>query len=370
MATSHQELQRTGRMLYPEIAQFADVTAIYHRGSDIIFEINPKISHEIWLVAVKKRFLDLGFLLRMYERDGSYVLVAKDVRPERPRIPWLNIVLAILTIFSMIFAYSYLEYMRVGGAFFDNPYLSILPAVWFMLALMFILACHEFGHYFAARLHKADVSLPYFIPAPTLFGTLGAFIKSRTPFKNRIELFDVGVAGPLAGFVPALVILMIGMATVTFEPVATPQVEQPYLALGDSLILMVLAELLMPVPPEGYRIVMSPLLFAGWIGLFVTMINLLPLGQLDGGHIVYALAGRRRHRIIASTFLGVLLVMGLIWTGWLIWAALIFFFIKVKHPPTLDDTVPLGKRRRRIGWMAIIVFAVTFMPIPLREVSL
>ncbi len=339
MATDQQELQRIGKMLYPEIAQFADVTAIYHRGSDIIFEVNPKISHEIWLGAVKARFLDLGFFLRMYERDGNYVIVAKDIRPEKSQIPWLNIILAILTVFSMIFVYSSLEYLRIGNGFFKDLS-SFLPAVWFMLALMFILMFHEFGHYFAARYHKADVSLPYFIPAPTLFGTLGAFIKSRSPFRNRRELFDVGVAGPLAGFVPAVIVLILGMVTARFEPIATPELSRPFL-VGDSLLMLALKGLVMPVPPDGYQEVMSPLTFAGWIGLFVTMINLLPLGQLDGGHIIYALVGRRWHRIIASTFLGMILLLGVVWTGWLVWAVLIVFLIKVKHPPTLDDTIHL-----------------------------
>ena len=369
MGTDYHELQRIGKTLYPEIAQFAEVMAVYHRGSDIIFEINPKISQEVWFRAVKNRFLDLGFHLRMYERDGSYVIVAKDIRPEKSRIPWVNIVLAALTVISMIVMYGVLEYGRIGDSLFSDIG-SLLQPVWFMLALMLILACHEFGHYFAAKYHKADVSLPYFIPAPTLFGTLGAIIKSRSPFRNRIELFDVGVAGPLAGFVPALIILTIGMASVEFVPVAADQAGEQFLVLGNSLILMVLEKLVMPVPPEGYRVVMSPLMFAGWAGLFVTMVNLLPMGQLDGGHIMYALVGKRWQRIIAYAFLGVLLILGLLWSGWLIWAALIVFLIKVKHPPTLDDTVPIGQGRRRLGWLSVVIFVVTFMPLPLGQATL
>jgi Zn-dependent protease len=339
MGTDYHELQRMGKTLYPEIAQFAEVTAVYHRGPDIIFEIKPKISHEVWLKAVKSRFFDLGFHMRMYERDGSFVIVAKDIRPEKSRVPWVNIVLAVLTVFSMILTYGYLEYGRIGDDLF-NDVGSLMQPVWFMLALMLILACHEFGHYFAAKHHKADVSLPYFIPAPTLFGTFGAFIRSRSPFKNRIELFDVGVAGPLAGFVPALIILTIGMANVEFQPVAGEQTGEQFLVLGNSLILMVLEQLVMPVPPEGYRVIMSPLMFAGWIGLFVTMANLLPMGQLDGGHIMYALVGKRWQRIIA------------------------------KHPPTLDDTVSIGQGRRRLGWLSVVIFVVTFMPLPLGQMTL
>jgi hypothetical protein len=369
MGTDYHELQRIGKTLYPEIAQFAEVTAVYHKGSDIIFEINPRISHEIWLRAVKSRFLDLGFHLHMYERDGSFVIVAKDIRPEKSRIPWLNIALAALTVVTMIIMYGALEYGRIGDRLF-NDIGSLLKPVWFMLALMLILACHEFGHYFAARYHKADVSLPYFIPAPTLFGTLGAIIRSRSPFRNRVELFDVGVAGPLAGFVPAVIILTVGMTNVQFEPVVVDHAGESLMVFGNSLILMVIGKLVMPIPPEGFRVAMSPLLFAGWAGLFVTMANLLPMGQLDGGHILYALVGKKWQRIIAYAFLGVLLVLGLLWTGWLIWAALIVFLIKVKHPPTLDDTIPISKGRRMLGWLAVMIFVVTFMPLPLEQVTL
>jgi membrane-associated protease RseP (regulator of RpoE activity) len=349
------ELQRIGRTLYPEVAQFADVVAVYHRGGDVIFEIQPKISHTVWKEALKRRFYDLGFFLRLYERDGSYIIVAKDIEPARNRLPWVNIVLAGLTILSMIFSFSYLN---SGPEIFRNAAL-LIPGIWFMLALMCILACHEFGHYIAGRRHEADVSLPYFIPAPTLFGTLGAFIKSKSPFKNRVELFDVGVAGPLAGFVPAVIIMIIGLATAKFQPAFDAQFE-----IGDSLLSLLLRNTIVPSVPEGRQLVLSPLIYAGWVGLFVTMMNLLPMGQLDGGHIIYALVGRRAHRIVANTTLGILLVMGLVWTGWLFWAALVTFIVKVSHPPTLNDEIDLDPRRKKLGWLAIIILVLTFMPLP------
>jgi len=352
-------------LLYPEVTQFADVVAVYHRGSDIIFEVSPRIPTQMWLEALRTRFLELGFYLHLYERQGSYVIVAKDIRPQKSKIPWLNIILAVVTIFSMIFAYSIFAY---GTAALKDFHL-LIPGVWFMLALMSILACHEFGHYFAGRHHKADVSLPYFIPAPTLFGTLGAFIKSRSPFKNRKELFDVGVAGPLAGFVPALIVLIIGFATAKFEPDIHPDAGGALFQFGDSLLLMAINSLVSPPTPEGYRLVFSPLIYAGWVGLFVTMMNLMPLGQLDGGHIMYALVGKKRHRIIANTALIAMLGLGLLWTGWLFWAALVVFIVKIKHPPTLNDDIPLDPLRQKIGWLAIAIFVVTFMPLPFKVVS-
>ena len=365
MGTDDLKLQRIAELLYPEIAEFAEVVAVYHRGSDIIFEINPKIPHAVWFETLKKRCLDLGFFLHLYEREGAFAIVIKDIRPKKTKVPWVNILLAVLTILSMVFTYAM---FRNGEAVFHDTSL-LLPGVWFMLALMCILGCHEFGHYFAARYHKADVSLPYFIPAPTLFGTLGAFIKSRSPFKNRIELFDVGVAGPLAGFVPALIILIIGLATAKFEPAVIPQHGDTFFEFGDSLLLIVLAKLVMPIHPEGYQLTMSPMIYAGWVGLFVTMMNLLPMGQLDGGHIIYALVGKRTHRIIAYTALGILLVLGFVWPGWLVWAALIVFIVKVKHPPTLDDHMNLDSRRRKIGWLAVGIFVITFMPLPIQTIS-
>jgi membrane-associated protease RseP (regulator of RpoE activity) len=360
MGTDQTELHRIGRLLHPEVTQFAEVSAVYHRGADLILEISPRIPYQMWLEALRLRSLELGFFVHLYEQNGTYVIVAKSIAPARKKFPWLNIVLAALTVASMVFSYSYLE---SGGAILRDPRL-FLPGLSFMAALMSILTCHEFGHYFAGRYHKADVSLPYFIPAPTMFGTLGAFIKSRSPFKNRVELFDVGVAGPLAGFLPALAVLITGLATARVELISAIAPGDSIIEFGDSLLLLSLTKAVAPDIPEGYQIVMSPLVYAGWVGFFVTMMNLLPIGQLDGGHIVYALAGKRAHKYVAYATLAALAALGFLWSGWFVWAAVSVFVVKIKHPPTIDDVTPIDPVRKRIGWTAIAIFALTFVPVP------
>jgi len=365
MAANQAELQKMGQLIYPQIAEFADVTAVYHRGEDIIFKINPKIPTDIWIEAARKACLEKGFWVQYHHKQGMHLLVAKDIRPKEKRTPWLNIILAVLTIVSMTITYAFFEH---GMDVLNNPEL-ILSGVSFMASLMCILTFHEFGHYFAGRKHKADVSLPYFIPAPypvTIFGTLGAFIKSKTPFKNRTELFDVGVAGPLAGFIPAVLILTYGLATAGFEPSPTVAGEGAYVVFGDSLILILLQNLVSPPIPEGYHILLNPFIYAGWVGLFVTMMNLLPMGQLDGGHIIYALVGKKIHKYIANIVLVILLALGFVWTGWIFWAALVTFIIKVKHPPTMNDVTPLDRRRKIIGWIAVGIFILTFVPMPFK----
>ncbi len=364
MSSGQIELQRMGQLVYPEITGFAEVIAVFHRGDDIIFKITPKIPTEIWFETVRKRCYDKGFWVLLHEKDGDYAIVVKDIRPAKRRAPWVNIILAILTIASLTVTYTLYE---GHNDFLTNPQV-LLPGVWYMLSLMSILAFHEFGHYFAARRHNAAVSLPFFIPVPypvTLFGTMGAFIKSRTPFKSRKELFDVGVAGPLAGFIPAGLILVLGYYNAEFVRSAKPL--EPVI-FGDSLFLLGLKAILLPALPSGYELVRNPLIHAGWVGMFVTMMNLLPLGQLDGGHITYALVGKRHHKYIANGFLILLLGLAFIWMGWLFWAALVTFVIKVKHPPTLDDSAPLDRRRLILGWTAVMIFVLTFVPIPLRVI--
>lgn len=365
MATDQAELKKMGQLIYPQIAEFADVIAVYHRGEDIIFKISPKIPADIWIEAAKKVCLEKGFWLQYMHQKGMHLLVAKDIRPKKARTPWLNILLAALTIVSMTITYAFFEH----GTMVLEDLSLIWSGVSFMASLMCILTFHEFGHYFAGKKHKADVSLPYFIPAPypvTIFGTLGAFIKSRSPFKNRTELFDVGVAGPLAGFIPAVIILIYGLATAGFEATSVGEGAGAYVIFGDSLILLILQNLVTPPIPEGHHIALNQFIYAGWVGLFVTMMNLLPMGQLDGGHIVYALVGKRMHKYIANTVLIILLALGFVWTGWIFWAALVTFIIKVKHPPTMDDDSPLDKRRKIVGWIAIAIFLLTFVPMPFK----
>jgi membrane-associated protease RseP (regulator of RpoE activity) len=231
----------------------------------------------------------------------------------------------------------------------------------FAVAIMTILLVHELGHYFAARHHGMDVTLPFFIPMPPpmIFGTLGALIKMRSPMFNRRMLLDVGAAGPIAGFVVSLPILIVGLmhsSWTTYPP--------SYFVLGDSLLFHWLTNLIVGARPEGMFLDMSSLAFAGWIGFFVTAMNLMPIGQLDGGHISYAMLGRRHSRLAIAAF-AAMLALAFFWPGWVFWAVMILVLIRVKHPPVIDEHIPLDGRRILIGLITMIILLLTFMPQPI-----
>jgi membrane-associated protease RseP (regulator of RpoE activity) len=233
----------------------------------------------------------------------------------------------------------------------------------FSVAVLLILLCHEFGHYLMCVRHGVDASLPYFLPAPPLlipWGTFGAFIRIRSRFHDRRALFDMGAAGPWAGFVVSVIALVIGLRLSHVD--TTPQTAG--LIFGDSLLTSFLTRIVVGAPPDVVFI--HPIGIAGWFGLLITSLNLLPAGQLDGGHVLYAAVGRRTP-IVSATFAGFLVWLALrIWSGWFLWAAVIALMTRLGHPPTIDDDVPIGARRLVGAVSSLILLAVTFVPEPLR----
>ena len=246
----------------------------------------------------------------------------------------------------------------------------------FALAFIGILLGHEMGHYLAARRHRVSVSLPYFIPFPPYFafvGTLGAFIRLRGPILRRSVLFDIGVAGPLASFLLSLPLLFIGLGLSSSVPAGDAGLY-PFLVhfagepirIGSNAIVQAAAALSVPGFEPGSAVVLHPLAFAGWLGIFVTALNLIPLGQLDGGHILYAAAGTAQ-RTLGRVFVLVLAVLGLVWWGWWLWAGIVLVLGRgrVAHPPVLVEEIPLGGGRRILGWTALALFVLSFSPAPL-----
>jgi membrane-associated protease RseP (regulator of RpoE activity) len=272
----------------------------------------------------------------------------------------LPVLLFLLTVITTLIAGSsfYVSYEEL----FNHPRL-IATGIPFACSLLSILLAHEMGHFITSRRYRVDVSLPYFIPAPTLFGTLGAVIKMRSAIRKKTMLLDIGAAGPLAGIVIALPLVIWGLYQ--SQVIQVTAGEQSYLFFGDSLLFKLLSHLIVGTIPEGYDIMLSPIAFAGWVGFLVTSLNLMPMGQLDGGHIAYALFGRRQ-RIVSRVFVGVLVVLGIVYyAGWLVWAALVLI-IGVDHPPVSDSDVGLDRRRRVIGWFCFLLFIVTFIPVPVK----
>ncbi len=261
----------------------------------------------------------------------------------------------------------------------------------FALPLLGILLCHELGHYFLARRHRVEVSPPYFIPFPNLIGTMGAFIAIRSPIYNRRQLLDIGAAGPLAGFVPSVLMLALGysLSTVALPPAGL----EGAISFGDSLITWGIQSLMIGPVPEGHVVWIHPVGFAGWVGLFVTMLNLAPAGSLDGGHITYALLGRRQWWIAPAAVLAVV-VLGLLVASWwfyilVFWVFLylayvlvarLFFRVRIplsnlyrgrmlRHPPVPDEE-PLDALRAAVGWFCFILFLLCFVPAPIQMATL
>ena len=284
----------------------------------------------------------------------------------------LSLLLFALTFFSTLFVGAQLAISYKTNAPIENEvellrYLSGNPAALtmgfpFAFTVLGFLMAHEMGHYFACRYYGIRSTLPYFIPFPNLIGTLGAFIKIRSPFQNRKALFDVGIAGPIAGFIVAVPALMISLP---HSKVVAVNPESMQLVLGEPLIFQLIAKSFHVTPPPGMDIILHPVAFAAWVGFFATALNLLPSGQLDGGHIVYSLFGGH-HRIVSKAFVFVMIPVGMIfWTWWILWAV-IPLVLGLNHPPTMDNSLPLGLGRKIISVIGLVIFVLSFSLTPIK----
>ncbi len=276
----------------------------------------------------------------------------------RPRVPVVNIVLFLITLLTTTMAGANVVPLGINPLRNPGALLAGLP---FAATLMSILGIHELGHYIASRIHGVRATLPYFIPGPpVLIGTFGAFIRMKSPPLTRRALFDVGAAGPWAGVLVAIPAVALGLGLSEVRPL---DLEEAGLFFGDSLLFSLLTRLVLGVSADDVTIILHPVALAGWIGLFVTFLNLIPVGQLDGGHVAYALFGAV-HRWPARAFLVLIAALGFYgWPGWLIWA-LLLIFLGVDHPPTVDRVTPLDARRRLAAWATVGLFVVTFIPVP------
>lgn len=274
------------------------------------------------------------------------------------RIPYLHIVLFIATFLTTLTAGA----LQKGINIIKEPG-RLIEGLPFAATLMSILLCHELAHYIASRKHHTKATLPYFIPAPSIIGTFGAFIKMESPIITRKALIDIGASGPIAGFIISVAACIVGLAM--SETIVSEQKEGVGMALGGSVLFTFLSKFVIGSVPDNYDILLHPVAFAGWIGLFITSLNLIPIGQLDGGHIVFAVFGER-HRYISIVLVGTLGIFGfLFWEGWLIWAVLMII-LGIRHPPILYWEVPLDPKRKLISITAFIIFAITFIPSPFK----
>jgi len=328
------------------------------------------------------------------EKGQQIVYLSPSKPAPKPTRVSMNIILFILTVLSV---------MYMGALMNPESQVSVSSGTWgqvvsfllffisgwpYALSLLAILLAHEFGHYFMSRHHKVAATLPYFIPMPfPPLGTMGAAIMMQGTPKNKRVLFDIGVAGPLAGMVIAIPVLLIGLA---LSSLSTIQPVNGMVSLEGNSVLYLLAKFVMfgkllpapvglsgtplavhwlrffftgqPVPLGGTDVVISSVAFAGWAGLLVTMLNLIPAGTLDGGHVIYALFGDKAGKAFPYIF-GALILLGVFWTGWWIWAVLLLWLGRV-HAEPLDQITQLDASRRWVAALAVIIFILTFSPVP------
>lgn len=331
-------------------------------------------------------------LTPLFRKDGDkhIVFLVPSLPEPKKRFPLVNIVLFLLTIFSVMLAGASPEGTPPADQGAQALWLlkSIFTGWPFALSLLGILLAHEFGHYLMSRYHKTAATLPFFIPLPfSILGTMGAFIQMQAVPKNKRILFDIGVAGPLAGMVVAAPVLLFGLTLSQLGPI----VQDPNGFIeGNSLLYLfskylVFGQLLPspaslsglpllqywlqyfftghPVPFGGTDVFIHPVAFAGWAGLLVTALNLIPVGTLDGGHITYALFGEKIRKAYPF-ILGLLAALGLVWSTWWLWALLLLWLGRV-HAEPLDQITELDPPRRAVGWFAILLFALVFSPVPM-----
>ncbi len=358
---------------------------------------------------------DITPLFRVEDERQTLLLMRGTIHLKPGRV-WVNILLFVLTLLSVLFAGAISSYRGPLPEDTLGQTWTLVTHLWagwpFAVSLLSILLAHEFGHYFVGRVRGAAVSLPYFIPLPvSMLGTMGAFIQLKQLPKNKRALFDLGIAGPLAGLVVAIPVLILGLA---LSSVGTTQntfytktansldVCQNSANIGDSyscpddnllegnsllylgLKYIVKGELLPspvsydvppllywiryiftghPIPVGGQDVLVHPVAWAGWAGLLVTFLNLIPAGQLDGGHVLYALFGKRVGKVFLVILVATLL-LGFFWSGWWLWSFLLFFLLGRSHAEPLDQITPLDSRRKTLAVVILVVFLLVLTPVP------
>ncbi len=358
-SASQAELQ--AQILTPLLGDLFQVDAIYPHDGKWVVSLTYRYERAKSVKHLKERLRLAGYRFTLVENPDGPLLLTMD--PKRHlHIPPLNVMLFVATLLSV---YVVPLYIRFGTWEATKAAMARGEGVVFALAITSILLVHEMGHFVASRRRHIATSWPYFLPAPNLFGTFGAVIKSRSPFWNRRDLMEVGAAGPIFGWIVAIGWLAIGFAQTKIVMVSNLQLgDLAWSLTGESILFRFLALLQVGAAPDGYTYVLSEAAFAGWAGLLVTAINLLPIGQLDGGHITYSLV-RRRQAILGWFAVVCLALLGFQSMMWWLFAALGMVF-GVAHPPTIQDEKPLTRTARWMGVIALIILLLSFTPVPIQ----
>ena len=307
-------------------------------------------------------------------QPDEWVALPPPVRLARREPKLRYIVLFVLTVLTTTLVGGWMHWASFVQGFSSTPLTESTPSLllhglWYSASILGILGAHEFGHYFACRYYGVDCSLPYFLPVPPPFftGTLGAVIRIRQPIPGKRALFDIGIAGPIAGFVVAVPLLLLGMHLSTVVRIPSNFQGDVY-ELGEPLLFKAASWLTFGHVPDGYTVNMHPMAFAAWFGMLATALNLFPIGQLDGGHISYAVLGRK------STIVTLVMVMCLVGltfvsASWVVWTILTIGMLIAfgpRHPRTFDEQIPLDTGRLWLAGFALLMFALCFTPAPIQ----
>ncbi|MCQ1534692.1 site-2 protease family protein [Methanosarcina sp. KYL-1] len=355
--------QETVSLAYPFIRMVFDVYEIQNSGKALYFYGTPKADAERVMGELWTPFQKLGLEFTLKYELGEHVLMVAPAKEVREKI-WVNLALLVATIFTTMISGA----VMFGVDLVNEP-MQFFRGFPFTLAIMAVLGSHEMAHYAAARYHGMRTSFPYFIPFPTFIGTMGAVIKYRGPIPSRKALFDVGIAGPLVGLVVSVAVTVIGL---TLEaPQITPLPNVLMLDLGLPPLFMIIQKL---VGATGESL--HPVAFAGWVGMFVTLLNLLPAGQLDGGHVLRAMLGKKA-ATISSLMPRVLLVLGIYVSYgmkedgaiWIFWALFLWVFAAAGHPSPLQDKIELDRKRVLVGVITFVLGLLCFTLVPFKAIG-
>lgn len=389
----------------PIVERYLDIKEFVLGGGQHPFEMRfagrLRMDSEKAYAALSKELRPHRLTALFFEENGQHVIQLMRGRPKpKPSNPIINLLFFIVTLISMLIAGAMYGYTGTGATneweFLVIGFNNMADGIPFALSLLAILLTHEFGHYLAARYHKTEVTLPYFLPFPlSPFGTLGAFIQLKEPPRNKRVLLDIGLAGPLAGLLVAVPVLLIGLSLSELGDIpAFLRAGEGYSLEGNSILYLVAKYVVhgqwlpqpasfgdvepfwywvryfftgQPSPLGATDVLLHPIAWAGWAGLLVTSMNLIPAGQLDGGHILYALFGKNARYILPVILLG-LALLGFFWQGWWLWVFLILL-MGGTHAQPLDQITKLDTARIAMAILGLIIFILVFIPIPLNIIQ-
>jgi membrane-associated protease RseP (regulator of RpoE activity) len=388
------------RPVVAQVMEIQDVTQGRNEKYTVRFRGKLKVDSEEAYAQVEAGFKERNFTPLFRIDEGLHTILAMPgVMDPRPINPQINVILFLLTAFSVFYTGAFYELGNTAtdlGQLMLDSLLKIYLGWPFAVSLLAILLAHEFGHYFAARFHKSPATLPFFIPFPPplgLFGTMGAVIVAQKPFRNKRVQLDIGIAGPLAGFIVAIPVIIIGLMRSHLGPISVPA-EGGIMLEGNSIVYLlakfiVFGKLLpapldygtggailywlryfftsTPLPVGGMDVMLDQVAWAGWAGLLITGLNLIPAGQLDGGHAIAVLLGAKAKRLV-PVILVIMVGLGFFWSGWWLWAALIYF-LNSRSAELLDEITPLDPTRKLLAIGMLVLFVLVFTPVPLAVIG-